>query len=338
MASESVRYSNVINQLVLNRSTMDEFGRVEVLWEYPQAHRVLGFICKSGPFDRVKLAFNLDQLETIGENGIFVNADPVETDAQRVQQIESLIGSEIWTDIGNRLGRIHDHVFDLKTGMVKYYLFSPGGLKRLAGPVYALYPTQVLGWGKRRVVVSAGIADQLEVYEPGVQDRISRLTETLNEESSHASQGLQSVVERAKQKAKRARSKAQILAEQARERAQELSYELLESAEVARDRARDLRDELFEGDYDHDDRPLTPTDRDHYRRGRVNDYDEYDDFDFEASWDEVSSEAVPPQTAAPRTPLNLEPKRRGPDAAPPPIRRPRETTPDDFDPWEEDWG
>ncbi|MBE9030858.1 PRC-barrel domain-containing protein [filamentous cyanobacterium LEGE 11480] len=357
MASESVRYSDLINQIVLNRSTMDELGRVEVLWEYPQAHRVLGFICKSGAFDRTKTAFNLDQLDTIGENGIFVNSAPVETDADRVRQIESLVGSEVWTDMGSRLGRINDHVFELKTGMVKVYLFSPGGLRRLAGPVYALYPTQVLGWGSRRVVVSAGIADQLEIYEPGVQDKISRLAETFNEETAQAGQGLQSVMERAKNKAKRAKSKAQILAEQAKERAQELSYELLETTEVARDRARDLRDEFLEdGGYYEDDR------RDPYHRGRMDDYDD-DDFDFDAPWDQ-SSEAAPrsdaPRSAPPRqsppvprpqrrsepvqrAPLNLEPKStsapRSSERPPSPYAtRPRDAAPPtDQDPWDDDW-
>jgi uncharacterized protein YrrD len=332
MASESVRYSDLLNQIVLKRSTMAELGRVEVLWEYPQAHRVFGFICKSGPFDRTKTAFNLDQLETIGDNGLFVSSDPVETDADRVKQIESLIGSEVWTDMGNRLGRINDHIFDIKTGAIKLYLFSPGGLKRLAGPVYALYPTQVLGWGSRRVVVSAGIANQLEVYEPGVQDRISRFAEVFNAESTQVGQGL---LERAKAKAKRAGSKAQILAEQARDRAQELSAELLDSAEYARGQARNLRDEFLE-DRDRDGRYPDDHDR-HYgdRRDAST-----DDFDFD-DWEEDQ-----PPVPGERPPLNLEPKAPPRNAAqrPPspyaqrPSQAPRQSPPArDQDPWDDDW-
>jgi uncharacterized protein YrrD len=320
MTSEAVRYSDLINQIVLQRRTMAELGRVEVLWEYPQAHRVFGFICKSGPFDRVKTAFNLDQLDTIGDNGIFVNSDPVETDADRVKQIESLIGSEVWTDMGNRLGRINDHLFDIKTGAIKLYLFSPGGLKRLAGPVYALYPTQVLGWGNRRVVVSAGIADQLEVYEPGVQDRISRFAEVFNAESTQVGQGL---LERAKAKAKRASSKAQILAEQARDRAQELSAELLESAEYARGQARNLRDEFLEEDFA--DRRDGGRDRFDDQRNGANERDADDDFDFD-DWED---------TPPPRPPLNLEPKR--PASPPPPYATRPPRPPADADPWDDDW-
>jgi uncharacterized protein YrrD len=328
MTSESVRYSDLINQIVLNRSTMGELGKVEVLWEYPQAHRVFGFICKSGPFDRVKTAFNLDQVDTVGDNGLFVNSAPVETDADRVRQIESLIGSEVWTDMGNRLGRINDHLFDLKTGAIKVYLFSPGGLKRLAGPVYALYPTQVLGWGSRRVVVSAGIANQLEVYEPGVQDRISRFAEVFNAESTQVGQGL---LERAKAKAKRAGSKAQILAEQARDRAQELSAELLDSAEYARGQARNLRDEFLDDDFG-GRRDVDRRDQNHQ---------DANDFDFD-DWDDT------PAPPSPRPPLNLEPKGPSPDRqddrrddrppSPYATRPPTNPPPPDVDPWDDEWG
>jgi uncharacterized protein YrrD len=333
MAAESVRYSDLLNQIVLQRSTMAELGRVEVLWEYPQAHRVFGFICKSGPFDRTKTAFNLDQLDTIGDNGLLVNSDPVETDVDRVKQIESLIGSEVWTDMGNRLGRINDHLFDLKTGAIKLYLFSPAGLKRLSGPVYALYPTQVLGWGNRRVVVSGGIANQLEIYEPGVQDRISRFAAVLNTEGTQVGQGL---LDRAKAKAKQAGSKAQILAEQARDRAQELSAELLDSAEYARGQARNLRDEFLEdrGSRYRDERDREDGDGRRPTVGHRRDVPT-DDFDFD-DWED--DQPAPSK----RPPLNLEPKApfRDPAERPPSpyAQRPPQAPPSrDQDPWDDDW-
>ncbi len=45
---ESIKQSELLNQLVLNRDTMEELGRIEVLWMYAPSHRVLGFIAKSG--------------------------------------------------------------------------------------------------------------------------------------------------------------------------------------------------------------------------------------------------------------------------------------------------
>lgn len=45
---EVLKQSDLLNQLVLDRNTMEELGHVDVLWMHPPVHRVLGFICKSG--------------------------------------------------------------------------------------------------------------------------------------------------------------------------------------------------------------------------------------------------------------------------------------------------
>jgi uncharacterized protein YrrD len=300
-----IRSSQLIDQLVLNRNTLDELGKVEVLWEYPQAHRVLGFICKSGRFDQRKTAFNLDQLETIGSSGALVTSDPVETDVDRVKQIQSLVNSEVWTDTGNRVGKIIDHVFHLKTGSIRQYLITAGGLAGLAGKTYALYPSQILSWGSRRVLVSAAIVEGLEVYKPGLQDRVLKFGEGLRDElrdellndQSQANQSLQSLMGRAKNKVDRAKTKAQVLAEQAKERMRDLSEEFREEFREEPNRDRDQ-------------------DRD-------------PDFDFEEPWEE---EILPPkQPLPPRPKLNLEPKPPKPTTTQP------TTPPRDRDPWDDEW-
>ena len=172
MAEEFVRQSQLLDQLVLDRATMDERGRIEVMWCYPKVHRVLGFICKSGRFDRTKLAFNLDQIDKVGENGVLVNSDPVETDRDRVQQLETLIGCEVWSDEGTKVGRISDYVFQLASGNIRYYLLSSNGLQGLTGKLYALYPSQILGYGRGRVMVSAGIVPGLELIQVGLDQKL----------------------------------------------------------------------------------------------------------------------------------------------------------------------
>ena len=172
MAEKFVRQSQLLDQLVLDRATMDECGRIEVMWCYPKVHRVLGFICKSGRFDRTKWAFNLDQIDKVGENGVLVNSDPVETDRDRVQQLETLMGCEVWSDEGTKIGRISDYVFQLASGNIRYYLLSSNGLQGLTGKLYALYPNQILGYGRGRVMVSAGIVPGLELIQVGLDQKL----------------------------------------------------------------------------------------------------------------------------------------------------------------------
>ena len=181
MSEEFIRQSQLIDKIVLDRATMDECGRIEVMWCYPKVHRVLGFICKSGSFDRTKTAFNLDQLDKIGENGVLVMSAPVETDRDRVQQLESLLGCEVWTDEGKRVGRINDYVFQLKSGNIRHYLLSSSGFQGLTGKLYSLYPNQILGYGRGRVMVSGGIVPGLELYQVGIDQKLEQKFSGLEE-------------------------------------------------------------------------------------------------------------------------------------------------------------
>jgi uncharacterized protein YrrD len=322
MSAELARYSDLINQLVLDRLTMEELGRIEVLWEYPQAHRVFGFIVKNKAFGKERSAFNLDHMESRGENGVMVNGDPSETDVDRVREIQSLVGCEVWTDMGNRLGKISDHLFDLKTGQVKQYLFVSGGIKGFAGAVYALYPSQILSWGSRRVMVSAAIVEDLEVYQAGVQEKFSKLTDMLREEKGHARQNFQSIVDRAK-------NKAQTLADQAREQAQILGSDWEEVAGQVRGKVRDLRDELRDGEFwDEFEVDRRRGDQRYADRDARDDYRDLpeDDFDFDEPWEAPTQrQSPPPEPPRPRQPLDLEARPRR-----------RNAPPEDQDPWE-DW-
>ncbi|MBW4538535.1 MAG: PRC-barrel domain-containing protein [Myxacorys chilensis ATA2-1-KO14] len=209
---DAVKHSDLLNQVVLERRSMQEFGQLEVLWTYPQMHRVLGFICRSGWLGSKKTAFNLDQLDAIGANGILVNSKPVDTDAEKVRQIESLVGWEVWTDNGERTGKIIDYLFDLETGEIEHYLFTSNSLGGIAGSIYMLPSNYILSFGNRRVLVPAGAARSFALYREGIQEKFSKVTELLKEEKSHLTQDVRSLFGQAKERAK-------LVAEQAREKA-----------------------------------------------------------------------------------------------------------------------
>jgi uncharacterized protein YrrD len=331
MPEEFVRQSQLLDQIVLDRATMDECGRIEVMWCYPKVHRVLGFICKSGSFDRTKKAFNLDQLDKIGENGVLVKSEPVETDRDRVRQLETLIGCEVWTDEGKRVGRINDYVFQLSSGNIRYYLLALSGVQGLTGKLYSLYPSQILGYGRGRVMVSGGIVPGLELYQVGLDQKLEqkftgleerlerklkrvaeRVNEGLNSETSGElasglQSGLSSWVERAK-----------VVTSEVSDRVKERAQDFLEDGFVER----------------YNDREVHP-DRDR----------EYDEFDFD-DWDEPTAPNDRPiakpmdsEVEKLRSPLNLSTPRStkssGEFTAKP--RSTRESDSTENDPWDDDW-
>jgi uncharacterized protein YrrD len=235
--SEVVRQSDLLNQLVLDRNTMAELGHVDVLWMHPPVHRVLGFICRAGFLGTKKTAFNLAQIKTLGANSILVNAKPVETDSEKVRQLESLINCEVWSDAGNKIGRITDCLFNFKTGAITEYLFVSDEWGAFAGGVYLLPPSKILSFGNKRVLVSEVAAQNLVVYREGIKQKLNKAGNFFQEDYIQVSQEVRS---RSIRSARSLAKQAQAATEQAKERAQAL-------AEQAKDRVQTLNEHLREG-------------------------------------------------------------------------------------------
>ncbi|PZV17233.1 MAG: hypothetical protein DCF22_04030 [Leptolyngbya sp.] len=250
-APEVIRHSELLNQLVLNRATLEEFGRVEILWMYPPAHRVLGFICKSGFLGNQKSAFKLSQVEAIGSNGILTHSQPDATDAERVRQLESLIHSEVWSNSGEKVGRIIDCVFNLRSGAISEYLMVGDRLSTLAGTIYRLPINRISSLGRKRVLVSDLTIQDFPLYREGIQQKISKVSNAVKEDYTQVTQELRSIAQRAQDTtlqttsqlrnlAEQTKDRAQLLAEQAKERAQEFNEQIREGAETFVEQAETL--------------------------------------------------------------------------------------------------
>ena len=220
-----IRQSDLLNQLVLDRSTMETLGRVEVMWMYPSAHRVLGFVCKAGSFGTKKTAFRLAQISTLGANGILTHNQPEETDATKVRQLESLLQCEVWSDTGNKSGKIIDYLFSLRTGEISSYLLASSGWAGIAGDLYQLPPAQILSLGRRRVLVTESVAQNLAVYQTGIKQTLAKAKAVLQEDYGQATEELRSLSQQAQTVTEQAKGRLQSLTGQFKERARSLSQQ-----------------------------------------------------------------------------------------------------------------
>ncbi len=236
MASQPtlVKHSNLIHRLVIDRKTMETVGRVEVLWMYPPAHKVLGFVCQSGLLGTQKTAFTLRQVHALGQSSILVGSAGQETDGDRVSQLESLVGCEVWSDAGGKAGKIVDYLFDLKTGEVSAYLLTEGRLAVLTDGILQLAPSQILKIGRSRVLIADASARSLIPYQPGIRQRLvevgEKVSETLIEEYQEVTDKTQTI-------AQQTRQRLQGLAEQARATVRHLSEQFLESTQSLTEQA-----------------------------------------------------------------------------------------------------
>jgi len=241
--SDIVKQSDLLNQLVLDRNTMEELGRIELLWMYPQAHRVLGFICKSGFLGSQKMAFKLAQIDALGGNGILTHSQAEETDAERVRQLESLIQSQVWTDGGVRVGKITDCLFHLRTGQISDYLLVTDGLVGITSDIYRLPPNKILSFGRKRVLIGEGVIQGLSLYREGVGHRLLKVSESVKQD---ATQELRSLTQKAETVAQQARNQFQSLTGQVKDRVQSLAHQAQESWQSWNEQVRESTQDLVE--------------------------------------------------------------------------------------------
>lgn len=207
---------------------------------HPEAHRVLGFVCCSEQPGPERFAFNLGQFQHLEGNTIAVNSNPVVAKAEQVNVLETLIGHELWDDAGNRLGKITDCLFSLKTGIITDYLFRADGWRGVTGALYRLPPHQILSFSRQRVRVAKAATHRWAAYTDGIEQKVSKVAQQV--QSSLSSQA-QSVTQQAKgniqELTDKARQQAQAIAAQATQKAktvgQSWSEELPQSQSILKE-------------------------------------------------------------------------------------------------------
>jgi len=238
-----VRQNDLLNQLVLDRTTLEELGRVEMLWMYPQTHRVLGFICKSGFLGNKRKAFTLAQIEAFGANGILTHSQPDETDVAHVNQLESFIHCEVWSDEGRKIGKIVDCLFKLETGRITAYLLSTGRLAGITSDIYQLPPAKIFGFGRKRVLVTEEATKTLKIYQEGLQHKLVKASDFLKDD---AAQELRSLTQQAQTVTEQAKEQFQHLTSQVKDRAQSLSKQAQETVKTFNAHVKEEADVLIE--------------------------------------------------------------------------------------------
>ena len=193
-----LRQSRFLNQIVIDRSTTETVGRIEQVWMDPAVHRVLGFVCKSGLLRGRRAVFALPQIHMLGDDSIVLRSSPTKADIEQVRQLESLIGLEVWSEAGQHIGKVNDCVFSLKTGRIQHYLMTLEGWQGFTAGIYQLAPAQIVSYGDRRIMIYDVAAQNLEVYQPGLEQRLNYAREHLKEDYTHWSKKALRLTEQAK--------------------------------------------------------------------------------------------------------------------------------------------
>jgi uncharacterized protein YrrD len=240
---KTIRQSDLLNRLVIDRDTREEMGRVEVLWMYPPIHRVLGFVCKAGFLGKKKFAYRLAQIEDLKEDSILVHSQPDATDAERVRLLESLLQYEVWSESGDRIGKITDCLFKRKNGKIIHYLFVSNGLSGILGDLYQLPPSKILSVGENRVVVEASVVPTLHLDREGLVQKLTDVREFVREEAAFE---WRSLTRRANRITSGTKERLQDLTQQTQEFTQQTQERTQQFSEEAKAKVKVLDEQLQE--------------------------------------------------------------------------------------------
>ncbi|MGB3239432.1 MAG: PRC-barrel domain-containing protein [Geitlerinemataceae cyanobacterium] len=177
----TVDRSELLDQLVLDRTTTETVGKVEQLWLDVNTHKVVGMTCKSGLLGRQKHSFTWRQVHAIGEDSLLVNA-PETAQLEKLESWESLVGHQLWSDGGNRAGSIVDYRFEAKTGNVVEYLFTPVSGGELTDGIYRLSVSAVVGVGSKRMIAREAALQDAPQEETVATSVLDRAAEFLKED------------------------------------------------------------------------------------------------------------------------------------------------------------
>ncbi|MGK7919535.1 MAG: PRC-barrel domain-containing protein [Trichodesmium sp.] len=237
--SEIVKNSQLLNRLVLDRQTVESQGRIEELCLDAQSHQIIGFICKSGIFSKQKKYFAWQQIETIGTDATLVNGKAAQENFSKDNNIINIIGNEVWTDTGDKVGLIIEYLLNIKTGKIVNYLFKSNGWRGILDNIYLLPPEAVSSAGNKRVIVINSFLENPQCYTEGISQKIGlvqnflqadlvRTKEHINIARSEAKKLALGFQTRANVVKKQAQETAQVVTEQAKQKVEEFQVKSTE--------------------------------------------------------------------------------------------------------------
>jgi uncharacterized protein YrrD len=223
----------------------------------PELHRVMGIICTTGFLKGKKQMFTLVQIEAFGADSIVVNSSHTSVNPEDIKPIESLIGREVWSDAGTKIGKLTDYLFDPTTGEITQYLFVSRGWSSLTDGSYLLQPSMILGLGSKRVMISNNAAQEISIYTEGIKHKVAKVSNFLQSDYEQTKQdvkswlgGIQAVTSQAKEQLQtlsgQAKEQAQIVGEQLKDKTQILAEQAQAKGQTLKETLKDQAQSLGE--------------------------------------------------------------------------------------------
>lgn len=228
---EVLKQTELLNRLVLDRHTAEEVGRVVELFLDPPAHRVVGLTCKSGFLGSKKQSFTWTQIETIGIDSILIDVTLEEALTEKKASWDVLIGHEVWTDAGNKVGKLVDYLLQPKTGYVLNYLFSANGWRGMMDGLYLLPPAAISSVGSKRIIALEALIQNSECYAEGLNKKITQVAELIKEDYEKTVKHMETVRHLPENVAEQVKDRTKVVTDVVKEKVSEVKTQLQDDSQ-----------------------------------------------------------------------------------------------------------
>jgi len=187
-----LRYRDVRGRLVLDRETTDTLGHLTCLGIDPQQHQVQELTCRSGWLGRRRRTFAWSQLAGIGEDGLLIDRSPEKAAERPAESVYPLVGSELWTDAGDKIGKLVDYWFRPQTGAIVSYLYGARGSRDR----YVLDPVGLSSAGNQRAIALSSAIERATPWHDEATGGLARVGQFLQRDWFRTKQELAAASDR----------------------------------------------------------------------------------------------------------------------------------------------
>ena len=213
--SEPIKQSELLGKLVINRLTAEEVGRVDQIWVEGKSQQVLGITYRAGLITLKRPMFFWTQVETIGTDSIVITLPTGAVQEKPPESAVTIVGHELWTEDGSKVGVIGDYHLDPETGQITDYLVIRDEWQGMTSGIYRLRPGDVLTVGQHRILATRAAMDHAEQVVGAIAQRVG---EFFKRDYQRTLQHFSAAVEETQSIAQHLQLKAQTLADQTQQK------------------------------------------------------------------------------------------------------------------------
>ncbi len=168
------RRSQVLGTQVISQANADRLGVVSEVWADLEARQVLVLGVLEKAFAGSPRLLELRQVTALGQDAILVPSDEV-FDNLDLEGLSQVVGSEVVTEEGIRLGKVKDFEFNSVSGQITGLILSNLGLTFLPGFIlstYLLSAEEIIAVGGERLIVADGAESRLTQLSKGILETL----------------------------------------------------------------------------------------------------------------------------------------------------------------------